>query len=209
MARYARVHKRGYIVNIDRYPLSESAGLEVAVIPHDAPKAQLDALFEGVNGMIRPMHLCVHVYTSTESYSLFSIRNLLYWRRAEPVCQPHILPDRTVPLQSLHCRQCTGRLLHCVGVSGILFHMLVSAVVHLFYRWHNSTCQGFQLLNILTSGNWSILERNAFNSENISFPLYPAEGWKYDALSFIQISLHPDLHPLNLQLFSSCGEPVA
>lgn len=33
------------------------------------------------------------------------------------------------------------------------------------------TCMGFQLLNILTSGNWSILDRNVYLSENQSLPL--------------------------------------
>ena len=33
------------------------------------------------------------------------------------------------------------------------------------------TCQGMQLLTILTSGNWSVLDRHAFDSENISWAL--------------------------------------
>lgn len=40
------------------------------------------------------------------------------------------------------------------------------------------TCQGFQLLNILTSDDWGILDRYAFNSENLSLPLDLYEGWE-------------------------------
>ena len=49
-----------------------------------------------------------------------------------------------------------------------------------FTLW--GTCQGFQLLNIMTSGNWSILTRNAFNSENISLALDLQPGWNESRL---------------------------
>ena len=100
-----------------------------------------------------------------------TIHSAVHWRRRVAAAQHTLLPSGSVHLQPRSCHQCARLSFHARRDAVLCFPL--GLVTNLFFvppphvageyfpLW--GTCMGFQLLNLLTSQNQSVLAHYAFD----------------------------------------------